>query len=196
MLSDKERELVSIGASIAAGCKPCTNFHLRAARIAGASNLEISRAVHNALAVRRHATEEMAQLASQHLGAPISDAEGQENPIIRELVSISAACAINSVADLEMHLAAAQTLGATKGQIISAIKIGEAVKRTAEGKVEEATGRALGAKPGEGESCCGPSEDRITEREMKRSAPAPERSAIGDCGPTCGCHSETQKKSN
>ncbi len=192
MFSDKDRELISIGASLAAGCQPCARFHLRAALIAGASGAEIDRAVNDALGVSRHATEQMAELARQYLGDVHPDTTSQGNPLLRELVSISAACAVNSIPDFETHLAAAREHGATKGQILSAIKIASAVKGTAERKVEEATRRTLGGRPIEGESCCQPSGDQFSERAMKRSAPAPERSGSGDCGPTCGCHSASR----
>lgn len=194
MLNDKDRELISIGASLAAGCQPCARFHLRAAQIAGASDAEINQAANDALSVSRDATEKMADLANQYVGPANPHATGQANPLLRELVSISAACAINSIPELTTHLAAARTLGATKAQILSAIRIASAVKDTAEGKVEEATGRALGEKPAETESCCRPSEDKATERAMKAAAAAQERSETGACGPMCGCHSRTLKK--
>lgn len=193
MLNDKDRELISIGASLAAGCQPCARFHLRAAQIAGASDAEISQAVNDALGVSRHATDQMSGLARQYVGPANSDPTRQANPLLRELVSLSAARAINSIPELETHLAAARTLGATQGQILSAIKIATAVKGTAEAKVAEATGRALGGKP-IGEDCCQPSEDKVSERPMKSAAPAAERSGTGNCGPTCGCHSESRKK--
>jgi AhpD family alkylhydroperoxidase len=31
LLTEKEQELVAVGASIAAGCRPCTAYHVRAA---------------------------------------------------------------------------------------------------------------------------------------------------------------------
>ncbi len=166
MLSDKDRELISIGASIATGCQPCTNFHLHAARIAGASEADIRQAVQDALSVCRHATDVMTQVAAQHAVVSVADTHRPENPLISELVSISAAWAVNSVADLEPHVATAQRLGATEGQILTAIKIAEAVKRTAERKVEAATTRAIGVTPVEDE----------------------------ECGPQCGCHSRVNSK--
>ncbi len=61
MLSDKDRELIGIGASIAAGCQPCADFHLRATAIAGASDAEIGRAVDDALRICREAQEDVSQ---------------------------------------------------------------------------------------------------------------------------------------
>ncbi len=160
MLSDKDRELISVGASLAANCEPCAKFHLRAARIAGASDAELWQAVNDALSVGRHATEEIARLVIQYLEIPIRVTSNQEDPLIRELVSISAACAIDSVPDLEAHLATARELGATQGQILSAIKIADAVKATAERKAEEITGRVAGMHRIEGENCCNPSGEK------------------------------------
>jgi AhpD family alkylhydroperoxidase len=191
MLTDKNRELISIGASLAASCQPCANFHLRAARIAGASEAEISHAVNDALSVSRRAAEGMAQLAAEHLGTPVSDAGNQENPLIRELVSISAACAMNSVPDFETHLAAAKELGATKGQILSAIKIADAVKGMAERKVEESTRHSVGTRPVQREACCPTPDDWLAEANPSEEK---ERTRMGDCGPQCECHSRDKGK--
>ncbi len=154
MLSDKDRELVSIGASIAAACQPCAKFHLRAARMAGAGDAEISQAVNKALSVGRHAAEVMAQIGALHTEALTSGTGATENSLLGELVSISAACAANSIPDLDTHTAEARRLGATDGQILTAIKIAGAVKQTAERQVEMAAERAVGMTPGESEDCC------------------------------------------
>ncbi len=61
MLSDKDRELIGIGASIAAGCQPFAHFHLRAAAMAGASDAEIGRAVNDARRICREAKEDVSQ---------------------------------------------------------------------------------------------------------------------------------------
>jgi AhpD family alkylhydroperoxidase len=167
MLSDKDRELIGIGASIAAGCEPCASFHLRAAQIAGANDTEISQAVNDALTVRRCATEGMARFTALHLGGSTPEMSGsQTSPLLGELISISAAFAVNSVADLETHIAVARALGATKGQILAAIKIASAVKGIAAGKVEEAARRAAEAMP----------------------------RASADCGPGCACRSQVESR--
>ena len=90
-MTKKEQELVAAGASIAAGCRPCTAYHFRAARAAGADEQEIRLAVSDALDVRHSATEIMAELAAKHLGdTPESDATNcSEKSLIGELVSVS-----------------------------------------------------------------------------------------------------------
>ena len=47
----KEKELAAVGISVASGCKPCTNYHVKAVREAGASDEEIKQAVADALSV-------------------------------------------------------------------------------------------------------------------------------------------------
>lgn len=51
-LSVKERELVAVGVSLAAGCKTCTNFHFKKVRGASASDEEIEQAMTDAITVR------------------------------------------------------------------------------------------------------------------------------------------------
>ncbi len=65
----KEKELACVGISVVTGCKPCTDYHVKAAREARASDEEIKQAVADALAVRRGATEIMEGYALAKLGA-------------------------------------------------------------------------------------------------------------------------------
>ena len=122
MLTEKEQELIAVGASIAAGCQPCTTFHFRAARISGASEDEIRQAVSDALCVRQGATEVMARLGNQR-GAETTAAAGdcENKSLIRELVSMSAAYALNCVTSFDARLAAARGQGATDDQILAEI---------------------------------------------------------------------------
>ena len=158
MLTEKEQELIAIGASIAAGCQPCTTFHIRAARIAEANDDEIRRAVGNALRVRRNATEVMARIgASQSVDASASEANDDEDKsLIGALVSIGSAYAVNCVTNLETHVASAREQGATDGQILSAIKISCAVKDVAGNKAKAAAAKAFGRSETGGDECgCG-----------------------------------------
>jgi len=176
LLTEKEQELVAVGASIAAGCRPCTAYHVRAARIAGADKEEIRQAVNDALDVRRSATESMARLAEKQLGdAPESDATNcSEKSLIGELVSISAALAVNCVTNLETHLTAAWQLGATVRQIQTVLDIARAVKSMAGKKAEAAI-----AKVAEENSVC--ADDCGCHTDKSPSSPA---SAGCSCGET------------
>jgi len=165
LLTEKEQELVAVGASVAAGCRPCTAHHVRAARTAGADEGEIRQAVNDALDVRRSATASMARLAEKQLrGAPGSDAtNGSEKTLIGELVSVSAALAVNCVTNLEAHLTAAWQVGATVCQIQTALGIARAVKNMAAKKADETITKIAG-------------ESQV-------------------CADDCGCHADTNPSS-
>ena len=51
-MDKKTLELIAVGASVAAGCIPCLDYHVQAAREAGASHAELATAVKMARKVR------------------------------------------------------------------------------------------------------------------------------------------------
>ena len=65
----REKELAAVGISVATGCKPCTDFHVKKVREAGASDSEVRQAMSDAFAVRRDATEIMEAYGLAHVGA-------------------------------------------------------------------------------------------------------------------------------
>lgn len=138
ILTRKEKELVAVGASIAAGCQPCTAHHFEAVRAAGATEAEVRQAVDDALCVRSSATRVMTGLGEKHLGngQVIEDPCYLEKPLIGELVSIGAALAVNCTTNLEDHLQAARAAGATEHQIQTTLGVARAVKKVAGEKVE------------------------------------------------------------
>lgn len=141
ILTQKEKELVAVGASIAAGCQPCATHHFKAVRQAGATEAEIRQAVADALCVRNSATKIMTGLAEKHLGNGLAVEEPcwSSKPLIGELVSIGAALAVNCTTNLEIHLRAARTVGATGRQIQTALGVARAIKKAAEQKAEAIT---------------------------------------------------------
>ena len=162
-LGEKEQELIAVGASVASGCLPCTKFHRRAASSVGADEAEILQAVRDATAVRRAASELMARAG----GLPSAEADGAFaeqagcRSLIRELVGIAAAYAINCSASLETHMAAARDLGATDGQIFAALKITCAIRNVACQKAKTVAGSFFGVDEEQAVACdC--SEDDVT----------------------------------
>ena len=147
-LTPKQKELVAVAASIAAGCRPCTTHHFDAARKAGATDAEIRRSVDCALAIRQRSTQLMATLAEQLLNTtPQLDVpERPGGTVIDELVCASAALAVNWVAGVEDHLSIARALGASDRQIQSALGMARLVKKVA-GQKAEAAAAARGAPP-------------------------------------------------
>lgn len=182
-LTQTEKELIAVGASIAAGCQPCTAYHFRAARDAGAGEEEIRQAVDDALCVRNSAAKIMAGLAEKHLGSALASEAPccSEKPLIGELVSASAAFAVNCVTSLETHLASARQLGATEHQLQSTLAIARMVKKVAAQKVEAAVEMAAAAPATLSDGCaddCGCGAGKVDE--AANAAPAP-----------CGCEQLT-----
>jgi AhpD family alkylhydroperoxidase len=158
VLSEKVQEIIAVGASVAAGCLPCTKFHLRAASDVGAGEGEILQAVRVAVEVRRAATEIMAKaggLPPAEAEKPGPDPEGGRT-LVQELVSISAAYAVNCPTSLGTHMAAARALGATDEQMFEAVKIACAIRDVAVQKAKAAAGAVFGVSEEQAAGCdCG-----------------------------------------
>jgi AhpD family alkylhydroperoxidase len=120
----KEKELAAVGISVASGCKPCTNYHVKAVREAGASDEEIKQAVADALSVRKSATEFMKLHALARLGQEGSHrhADGPDP--------------LNRVRDLKEHLAAAETVGISQEEVAEIVKLAAFIKERAASHVE------------------------------------------------------------
>lgn len=58
-LNQQLQELIAVGASISANCQPCLDYHVRAARQAGAGEEEILEAIQVGRTVRRGAAAKM-----------------------------------------------------------------------------------------------------------------------------------------
>lgn len=142
-ISAKEKELTAVGISVASGCKPCTDYHMKAVRKTEASEAEIERAVNDALAVRHAATEIMASHARAHLSEVLPEATSkpaEQTNRIRVLVSIGAAFGVNCVASLERHLAEAKAEGIPQDEIARIVKLAVFIKKRAASHVERLVG--------------------------------------------------------
>ncbi len=177
-LNQKEQSLIAVGASVAAGCRPCTAYHAKAARTAGACDRSIALAIETAVSGRTSATAIMDEWAEHCQGArPHIDADFRaQKRLIAELTAIATAVAVNSVPDLENHLAAARDIGAPPEQIHIAIEIARKIKRVAEEKVEVIT-RGIGGDAPSAAAVAGPC------GSIQASRPA----ATAGAQPGCGC---------
>jgi len=166
MLTEKEKEIIALGASVAAGCRPCTEHHVKAARAAGVCDRGLTLAVETALAVRESATKTMDEWAGQCQGErpELDSGFRAEKRQIAELTAVAAAFAVNSVPDLRARLQAACACGATTEQIRLTLAIAGMVKKAAEEKLAAVIGELSGAS----ETCCA----------------APARPAGCGCGPS------------
>lgn len=130
-LTFKERELANVGASVATGCKPCTDYHFDKARKAGGSDEEIRQAISDAMAVRDSARKIMENHGLQHLGI-VKDADArpsdEDTTRIKELVSVASAFAVNCTTSVKKHIAIAKAIGITEEEIQSVLDAAQFIK--------------------------------------------------------------------
>ena len=162
VFSEKERALISLAASVASGCRPCTAHHLKSVRVAGACEKSVRLAVETALTGRASATTGMAEWADQCQGPRPEvdrDFRGSKRLLV-DLMSVATVVAVNSAPDLELSLANAQRNGATMEQIRAAIGIARQIQRVAQEKIEDITNRLEQQAPSTATAepttaCCG-----------------------------------------
>ncbi len=139
-LTTKEKELVSVGASLATGCKLCANFHYKEVRKAGASDDEIRQAMMDAISVRDQAKKIMERHGLKLLGLKFrrtadddDDSEGvAETNRMTELVSVAAAFAVNCTSSLDKHLVTARSVGVTDDEIQEVVDLARFIKGKAD----------------------------------------------------------------
>ena len=133
ILTQKEKELVAVAASIASGCVPCTMHHTKAVREAGASEAEVLSAIRIALDVQDYATEMMAEAAHGNLNYayPGRTQSGSVEQPIDDLIAMGAAFACNSVAGVEYYWTKAKEAGASTRQLLVVIRIVRGIKKEA-----------------------------------------------------------------
>ena len=145
-LEQKDKELVAIGASIGALCRPCIEHHIPAGRDAGLTERELARAVEVAQATHRIATELLFRLSDELLrstDAPTGvPAPAEPSSRLDELAALGASIGANCHPLLEQHVAGALQRGLTAGQVRSAIKMAEFVQQHA---AEVTAGKAAAA---------------------------------------------------
>ncbi len=159
-LSRKEKELVAVGASLAGGCIPCTRYHVKEVRDAGATTEEITRAVGAALCVKGSARTIMEEVAYDALGSPKEQQPSccaGPTDRLRELVSIAAAVAVNCVTSFHKHLAAGRSLGVRDNEIQLAVGLAKMIRSKAMEKVDEAAKEIASSPSTSAQACCGAS---------------------------------------
>lgn len=191
-LNFKEKELVAVGASVAAGCKPCTNYHFKQVREAGASDEEIKQAISDAVSVRDSAKNIMEAHALKHLGIVknIDEYGCNENTTrIKELVSVAAAFAVNCTSNLEKHIALAQNVGISDSEVKSVLDLALFIKGKASSHVDriaERIGNNVSSmeKPEDSGGCYHEDSEAETAGSNKETVAATAPVEEDDCG--CG----------
>lgn len=181
-LNDRQKELVAVGASVGAGCRPCASHHLKAGAKAGLAGEQLLAAVASAERVSAEAAVGMGDHARAKLGASVTQ-PGLLSGLEAALASLGAALGANDAANIERKLRAASGLGATRSQLRQAIDTAHDVQanaarihlREAERLLDAVTTAPATAAPDEG---CGCGADDETQE-----APA----AAGSSGSSEGC---------
>ncbi len=159
-LTHTEKELAAVTISVAAGCKPCTSYHLSAAPKSSAREEEIREAVAVAAEVRGGASEIMLRRGLGRREDTSARPETSEPTRTRTLSAIGAAYAVNCTSSLKRHLEAAETLGIGADKIQEVVQLAVFIKKMAAKHVE-----------------------RILAPESDAATPNPEtRVAAGGCG--------------
>ncbi len=175
-LSNKEKALVGIGAAVAAGCRPCLQTLIRAARAEGACERGIRLAIETGLYAGTSATRAMAEWAQGEQGAapPLDAGFRAEKERVTALILAGASFAANSRELLGRYVGEAEALAWSKAQIGVALAAARTVARTAAGKIESTATRMGLSLDQEPDGCCPSDED----------VPPATPVATGGCG--CG----------
>jgi AhpD family alkylhydroperoxidase len=192
-LTVADKELVALGASVGAGCHPCTQYHTQAALKEGLDAVEVRWAIEMAQVVRASGGVAVANVGRRILGVDQQELAAQGPPPCRDsaLVWLGAAAGCNSGVLLAEYAAQAAALGLGAAELREAIDVAEMVKTQA-GKflsrdVERALGKAAepvaGAAPTA--SCCAPGGAAEVAETVAGAA-------TGDVGSGCGCGGEGQ----
>lgn len=177
-LTKAEQELVAIGASVGAGCHPCTEYHLAEGAKAGLGQSEISQALADAECVKRSAYNELAARSRELIGesAELPPSCCDDTSIAKEFVSVGSAVGANSIAQLRKHIDQARGVGIDLAQLQSAMEIAQNVQRhAAEFTAKEGALLTQAASGGNAPIF------------LTASAAAPTSEEA--CGADCGCHS-------
>ncbi|MHC4710468.1 MAG: carboxymuconolactone decarboxylase family protein [Planctomycetota bacterium] len=143
-MTAREREIAAVGISVAAGCKPCTDHHVSEAAKAGATDDKISRAVADALNVRRKAADIMEAHALARLGGEARDRPApcacDETSRLKAMTSVGAAFAVNCASNLQAQLAAAEGAGISEQEITEILGLAANIKVAAARHARSAAG--------------------------------------------------------
>lgn len=156
-LERKDKELVAVAASLAAGCIPCTEHHSVAVREAGASESEVRWAAGIGMTVKRRSLAVMGALATERLGLDARRVNNAPDSAVDEtrlapLVWLAAAAAAHCVPAVEEGVAHARRVGWTEPNIRRALGVGRMVRETGARKADEAASRLLELTTEKGET--------------------------------------------
>jgi AhpD family alkylhydroperoxidase len=140
VLSQKEKELIAVGGSVAAGCVKCSHYHFRQAFEQGASQDEVLRAVIGATEVINDSVEILQRTAYELMDVErdkVTTFIDKSTDSLTALIKLAAAVAVNNVANTRRHIEAANRLGASPAEIHLTIKLAKVIQNRAGEFVDE-----------------------------------------------------------
>ncbi len=199
-LTDKECELVAIGASIGAGCRPCTRYHVGAALKNGLTAEEVRRAIDEAQAARCEAVALVGEVGRSSLGIDGGGNGNHLQPAGREqlLVCVGAAAGGNAANLVKLYTSGPVGADLSGEELQLALEIAEGVKehageffrRDADRLTPQATPAVerIGASCGCQTPATAAEEEEGAKASCGRQTPATASAAAEQgAGTSCGC---------
>jgi AhpD family alkylhydroperoxidase len=139
ILSQKDREIINLGTSLAAGCQPCMKYHLRKCIDAGISEKEILEILNMAegICTRAHGIMKLRALALVHTD-PYEEFELHSGCRSRKeiLVGLAVSYTVNSSDLTERYLACARQSKMSETEISGTIDLSKFAWRKARAHVD------------------------------------------------------------
>jgi AhpD family alkylhydroperoxidase len=138
-LSDKEIEIVNLSISIAAGCQPCTKYHIKKCKKTEISNDEIHDVIKKTQHIYNNAIEIMTTKAFAELNNKnysINKSTIDNTNRIDTCIGIAVSYTVNNTTLFKDYLSLADNLGITKKEILEIIEITKFIYAKAKAHVD------------------------------------------------------------
>lgn len=131
LLESTELELAAIGISIAAGCVPCTKYHITEAGRSGASRLEILEALRNGVGIANTALSDMHRQFDPQAVSSFEDDINTGLSRCAILTGIGSSVASNSVQQLNIMIGLARNNQIQDKEIMEIVGLANRIKEKA-----------------------------------------------------------------
>lgn len=140
--NDADKELCAVAVSVAAGCRPCTHYHVRKAREANVSVRQLAAAVEAAVEMRVAAAASMREFALRELGGP-SNAGEKLAPRLAPTVALSTGLGVNCSESTKETLRKHPDLALDGAQLHAILELSRMVKERAAHHAEKLVEQAI-----------------------------------------------------
>ena len=146
VLTQKEKELIAVGASISGGCVKCSNYHFKQAFEHGANKDDVHQAVLAATSIIESSVENLQRTAYclmniERQAATVRDIDLSD--ALTAHVMLASAVAANNVANVKKYIGIAGKLGSSPSEIHLTVKLARVIQKRAGEFVDEAIADVL-----------------------------------------------------